>query len=102
MHIDLPILTRAFFQNQLSEINLREPTKGQVDIPRLREGGVGGYVWSVYVPCPEDAGYPDQNASNFTDSTWRVISQHFLLHSLNFVFWLTLALSIVQGYIRTN
>ena len=31
----------------------------------------GGFFWSVYVPCPEDAGYPKDNDGNFTTSTWR-------------------------------
>ena len=31
------------------EIRLRQET-GQTDIPRIREGGLGGQFWSVYVP----------------------------------------------------
>lgn len=89
-HIDLPILTRAFYRNQLSELTLREGLKGQVDIPRLRKGIVGGFVHSAYVPCPEDAGYPNQNNGNFNASTWRgepsliyTQSYHFLILSLS-------------------
>ncbi|KAL8283204.1 hypothetical protein RQP46_005982 [Phenoliferia psychrophenolica] len=67
-HIDLPILARAAFRNQ---IDLEKPTRGQIDIPRLRAGGVGGFFWSVYVPCPDDAGYPRDNDGNFTTPTWR-------------------------------
>lgn len=53
-------------------MDLDQRMKGQVDVPRLREGRVGGFFWSVYVPCPEDAGYPKDNEGNFTESTWRV------------------------------
>jgi membrane dipeptidase len=30
--------------------DLRKPTAGQTDIPRLRAGGVGAQFWSVYIP----------------------------------------------------
>ncbi|KAM0756415.1 hypothetical protein T439DRAFT_321112 [Meredithblackwellia eburnea MCA 4105] len=70
-HLDVPILARAAFLNNINEIDLEKPTRGQVDIPRLRKGGVGGFFWSVYVPCPDDAGYPADNYGNFTTPTWR-------------------------------
>lgn len=41
-HIDLPILVRYIYANQLDKFDLRKETKGQVDIPRLRKGRVGG------------------------------------------------------------
>lgn len=72
-HIDLPILARFYFANQLKDVPLeKEGFKGQVDIPRLRKGRVGGFFWSVYVGCPEDAGYPVDNMGNFSMATWRV------------------------------
>lgn len=71
-HIDLPILARAFYRNQLDEIDLNGHMKGQVDIPRLRAGAVGGFFWSTYIMCPEDAGYPIDNEGNFTAPTHRV------------------------------
>ena len=69
-HIDLPILARGFYLNQLKEIDLERKVKGQVDIPRLRAGGVGGFFWSVYVACPIDTGVNE--GRNFTTSSWRV------------------------------
>jgi membrane dipeptidase len=30
---------------------------GQTDLPRLRQGGVGGQFWSVYIPAEDKAGY---------------------------------------------
>jgi membrane dipeptidase len=38
--------------------DLRRPTPGHTDLARLREGGVGGQFWSVYVPGEaKDEGY---------------------------------------------
>ncbi|GAA5855846.1 hypothetical protein JCM5353_008656, partial [Sporobolomyces roseus] len=71
-HIDLPILVRHIYANQLDKFDLRKKTKGQVDIPRLRKGRVGGFFLSVYVPCASDIGYPPDNEGNFTASTHRV------------------------------
>ncbi|KAI6129404.1 hypothetical protein EDD16DRAFT_1545311 [Pisolithus croceorrhizus] len=39
-----------------------------VDIPRLREGRVGGFFWSVYVPCPSASA----EGKKFLNATWRV------------------------------
>lgn len=33
-----------------------------VDLPRLKQGMVGGTFWSVYVPCPKDwSDFSDEN-----------------------------------------
>ncbi|QRV91250.1 Membrane dipeptidase (Peptidase family M19) [Ceratobasidium sp. AG-Ba] len=50
---DLPYMVRLLHRNNLSEINLEGATDGQVDIPRLRDGRVGGFFWSVYVDCAD-------------------------------------------------
>jgi membrane dipeptidase len=73
-HIDLPILVREYYYNQLDKIDLRHHSKGQVDIPRLKQGRVGGFFHSVYVPCNEDTGegYPRDNDGNFTMPSFRV------------------------------
>lgn len=65
-HIDLPILARALYANNVSAWDLAQTMPGQVDIPRLREGQVGGFFWSVYVECREASG-PD-----FINATWLV------------------------------
>lgn len=65
-----------YYKNQLSQIPLGlrggehgvpGGMRGQVDIPRLREGGVGGFFWSVYVGCPAPA-----EEGNYTTASWRV------------------------------
>src|SRR5258705_9185499 len=54
-HNDVPWQYRKR-SNDFSAINLREDT-GKLespmvtDIPRLREGGLGGQFWSVYIPA---------------------------------------------------
>ncbi|GAA5889053.1 hypothetical protein JCM5296_007151 [Sporobolomyces johnsonii] len=71
-HVDLPVVTRFMYRNQIGDIDMNSTIKGHVDIPRLRAGRVGGFFWSVFVPCPEDAGYPKDNDGNFTTPTHRV------------------------------
>lgn len=41
-----------------------------VNIPKLRAGGVGGFFWSAYVPCAADAGQSE--GSDYVNATWRV------------------------------
>ncbi|KAJ6497811.1 membrane dipeptidase-domain-containing protein [Mycena sanguinolenta] len=67
-HIDLPILLRFMFSNNISAVDLTKDFVGHVDIPRLRTGKVGGFFWSVYVNCPD----PAVEGKDFLTSTWRV------------------------------
>lgn len=52
-HNDLPWELRARAGNALGALDLLRGTQGvtMTDIPRLRQGGVSGQFWSVYVPC---------------------------------------------------
>ncbi|KAJ7039169.1 membrane dipeptidase-domain-containing protein [Mycena alexandri] len=56
----LPILLRSRFGNNVSAIDLSEEFVGHVDIPRLRQGKVGGFFWSVY------------RGKDFLGASWRV------------------------------
>ncbi|KAJ7350335.1 renal dipeptidase family [Mycena albidolilacea] len=67
-HIDLPILLRSAFANNVSAVDLSKDFVGHVDIPRLRAGKVGGFFWSVYVGCPN----PAVEGKDFLTATWRV------------------------------
>ncbi|TFK53894.1 hypothetical protein OE88DRAFT_1128995 [Heliocybe sulcata] len=69
-HIDLPILVREFYANNVSAVDLTGAMPAHVDIPRLRDGKVGGFFWSVYTSCPSDVGYDD--GDDFLNATWRV------------------------------
>jgi membrane dipeptidase len=56
-HNDLPWTIRGRTEGlgDVAGYDLRSPTPGQTDLERLREGGVGGQFWSVYVP-PRETG----------------------------------------------
>ncbi|CAI7594207.1 unnamed protein product [Penicillium bialowiezense] len=66
-HDDFPIYVREVFQNHIYDNNFTEAfvnggLAGHVDIPRLRQGRVGGSFWSVFVPCPADGSdFSDEN-----------------------------------------
>jgi len=67
-HIDLPFLLRSRYHNNVSAFDLNSVMPHHVDIPRLRSGKVGGFFWSVFVPCAE----PEKEGLDFLNSTWRV------------------------------
>ncbi|KAI6121311.1 membrane dipeptidase-domain-containing protein [Pisolithus sp. B1] len=67
-HIDLPVVARYGWRNNVSAIPLHDKMPMHVDIPRLREGRVGGFFWSVYVPCPS----APAEGKKFLNATWRV------------------------------
>ncbi|HUY93484.1 MAG TPA: dipeptidase [Pirellulales bacterium] len=53
-HNDLPWRLRSDFGASLEKCDITKrhaPNELQTDIPRLRQGGVGGQFWSVYVPA---------------------------------------------------
>ncbi|CCO27295.1 hypothetical protein BN14_01332 [Rhizoctonia solani AG-1 IB] len=64
-HIDLPIMVRDEYRNNISQFDMNRPMKYHVDIPRLRQGKVGGYFWSVFVDCAD-------SGSDFLTPTNRV------------------------------
>lgn len=43
--IDLPILVRGLYGNNITKVDLEKTMPGHVDIPRLRAGRVGGFFW---------------------------------------------------------
>lgn len=44
---------------------------GQVDLPRLDAGRVGGSFWSAFVPCPA-------NGSDFSDANYAPCRSFFV------------------------
>ena len=51
-HNDYPWALRENAQRDLDKLDISKPQPTiMTDIPRLREGGVGGQFWSVYVPA---------------------------------------------------
>ncbi|CAE6419668.1 unnamed protein product [Rhizoctonia solani] len=63
--VDLPIMVRMEYRNNISQFDMNKPMKYHVDIPRLRQGKVGGYFWSVFVECAD-------SGSDFLTPTDRV------------------------------
>jgi membrane dipeptidase len=58
-HNDLPwaIRENAAAPRDVEAYDLRTRTKGATDLERLREGGVGAQLWSVYVPADLPGGF---------------------------------------------
>ena len=60
-------MIRMLYNNHIYGDNFTQPFENgnfenHVDIPRLREGKVGGTFWSVFVPCPKDGmDFSDKN-----------------------------------------
>ncbi|KAI1336687.1 membrane dipeptidase [Xylariaceae sp. FL0016] len=87
-HNDLPQQPRACFHGKIHDnpkFDLAKGfTRGMTDIPRLREGAVGGQFWSVCVPCLRSAEnfstpeYSDmaRDAIEQIDLTLRLIESH--------------------------
>ncbi|KAH7344567.1 renal dipeptidase family [Rhizoctonia solani] len=46
-------MVRAEYRNNITEFDMNKRMKYHVDIPRLRQGKVGGFFWSVFVECTE-------------------------------------------------
>ena len=51
-HNDLPMAIRQYAKapGDVAVYDLRQPTEGDTDIARLREGRLGAQFWSVYIP----------------------------------------------------
>ena len=83
-HNDLPMLIRDGYSNHVSSVPLSSGIpRGHTDIPRLRQGHVGGQFWSIYVPCQQltstsSSRYSTavRDAMEQIDTTLRMI-QHF-------------------------
>ncbi|XP_077989922.1 dipeptidase 1-like [Glandiceps talaboti] len=75
-HNDLPIQLRTRWHNQLSDVNLWDDLPTHTDIPRLREGHVGGQFWSVYIPCNSQYKDSVRQTLDQIDITRRYIEQY--------------------------
>jgi len=58
-HNDVPWAIRESeaHPRDVEAYDLRGKAPGDTDIPRLRQGGVGGQFWSVYIPAEDKAGH---------------------------------------------
>ena len=67
-HNDLASLIRYAFQNNIYDKNFTDKWEngglpGQVDLPRVKDGKIGGAFWSAFVLCPK-------NGSDFSDANY--------------------------------
>jgi len=76
-HNDLPwaIRTDKKTPNDVVRYDLRKPTSGQTDIPRLRQGGLSAQFWSVYVPGELTTGWARTQLEQI-DLARRMIAQY--------------------------
>jgi membrane dipeptidase len=85
-HNDLAMFLRFAYKNKLHTKTFRERFENgememNVDLPRLREGKVGGAFWSAFVPCPKNASY-DFRDSTYAEAVSTTLSQIDLLRRL--------------------
>jgi membrane dipeptidase len=76
-HNDLPwaIRENTAAPRDVEAYDLRTRTKGDTDLGRLREGGVGGQFWSVYVPAGIGTGFARTQLEQI-DIARRVIARY--------------------------
>ena len=85
-HNDLAIFLRFAYKNKLHTKTFHERFENgkmemNVDLPRLREGKVGGAFWSAFVPCPQNASY-DFRDSTYAEAVSTTLSQIDLIRRL--------------------
>jgi membrane dipeptidase len=85
-HNDLAIFLRFAYKNKLHTKTFHERFENgememNVDLPRLRQGKVGGAFWSAFVPCPNNASY-DFRDSTYAEAVSTTLSQIDLLRRL--------------------
>ncbi|KAF6227355.1 hypothetical protein HO133_008799 [Letharia lupina] len=84
-HNDLAFLIRYAFQNNIYDKNFTDKWEGggmpaQVDLPRLKDGRVGGAFWSAFVLCPKNG--TDFSDGNYAEAVSTTLSQLDLLRRL--------------------
>ena len=76
-HNDLPWAVRTDKQaaGRVEAYDLRGKVAGQTDIARLRQGGVGGQFWSVYIPGEMPGGFAHTQLEQI-DLATRIIARY--------------------------
>ncbi len=76
-HNDLPWQYRQRVGGALSKIDISQPQPQiHTDIPRLREGGVGGQFWSVYVSATMERGEMVRATMEQIDVVYGLLRRH--------------------------
>lgn len=77
-HNDLPWTIREEAQGKVEAYDIQKKSATDTDIPRLRQGGVGGQFWSVYIEVSKEAeaqGYAKTQLEQI-DIARRMIDHH--------------------------
>lgn len=77
-HNDLAILLRYLYGNDIKDPEFRGKfekggLEGHVDVPRVKEGMIGGSFWSAFVECPANASY-DWSDQNYAKGSFMLLS----------------------------
>ncbi|KIX93339.1 uncharacterized protein Z520_10982 [Fonsecaea multimorphosa CBS 102226] len=85
-HNDLAIFIRGAYKNKLHTKEFRDKFENgdmelNVDLPRLRNGRVGGAFWSAFVVCPENAS-EDFSDEQYASAVAHTLSQIDLIRRL--------------------
>ncbi|QRV91245.1 Membrane dipeptidase (Peptidase family M19) [Ceratobasidium sp. AG-Ba] len=101
-HIDLPATLRWLYKNDISSFDLHQTMPGHVDIPRLRKGHVGGFFWSVFVPCEDDG--PDflVPTNRVRDTLEQIDVSKLLIHKYSDTFMLATGTADVKEAFRVG
>ena len=76
-HNDLPDALRAKANGDPGALDLMQRQPGlMTDIPRLREGGVGGQFWSVYVPVERTGADAVSATLDQIDIVYRLVARY--------------------------
>lgn len=78
-HNDLAILIRELYNNHIYDEKFQKlfsegGMPAHVDLPRLKEGKVGGAFWSAFIPCPK-------NGSDFSNENYAQCKLDFFIMS---------------------
>uniref|UniRef100_H3B5M1 Dipeptidase n=1 Tax=Latimeria chalumnae TaxID=7897 RepID=H3B5M1_LATCH len=71
-HNDLPWQLLQQFNNQLSKVDLNNLNSTHTNIPKLKEGHVGGQFWAAYTPC----------ATQYKDAVRQTLEQIDIIHRM--------------------
>ncbi|QRW05315.1 Membrane dipeptidase (Peptidase family M19) [Ceratobasidium sp. AG-Ba] len=101
-HIDLPAALRWLYKNDISSFDLHQTVPGHVDIPRLRKGHVGGFFWSVFVPCEDDG--PDflVPTNRVRDTLEQIDVSKLLIHKYSDTFMLATGTADIKEAFRVG
>ncbi|XP_078066364.1 dipeptidase 1 [Mustelus asterias] len=71
-HNDLPWQLLKRYNNQLSKVDLNKLNGTHTNIPKLRDGLIGGQFWSAYTPCD----------TQYRDSVRQTLEQIDVIHRM--------------------